>query len=51
MTLDQWRIRNDDALYAFVRRKEQPAWTYDELKDSDRLDPKEGTPTLMFIFR
>lgn len=42
MTLDQWRIHNDDIFYAFVRRKEQPAWTYDELKESDCLDPKKG---------
>ena len=50
MTLDQWRIHNDDSFYAFVRRKEQPAWTYDELKDSDLLDPKEGTPTFNVYF-
>ena len=51
MTLDQYRIHNDDIFYAFVRRKEQPAWTYDKLKDSDLLDPKKGISTFNVCFQ
>ena len=51
MTLDQYRFHNDDIFYAFVRRKEQLAWTYDELKDSDLLDQKKGISTFNVCFQ
>lgn len=43
MTIAQWNIENDDGFYAFMRRKEQPLWKFDEINDSDLLDPQKGT--------
>ena len=41
VTLEQWRIDNNDSFYAFARRKEQPSWNFPELKDH-ATDPTKG---------
>ena len=52
VTIEKWKIQNNDIFYSFIRRKEQPmTWAFDDLKDNDLLDPLKGDNVFTIIFK
>ena len=43
VTLDKWKIKNNDSFYALPRRREQPSWVFPEPLNDGIIDPTEGT--------
>ena len=42
VTVERWKIQDGDTFFAFIRRKEQPTFIFDELKENDTIDPTNG---------
>lgn len=52
VTIEKWKIQNNDIFYMFIRRREQPiTWAFDDLKDNDQLDPLKGGNLFTIIFK
>lgn len=43
VTLEKWKIKNNDSFYALPRRRKQPSWDFPEPLNDTIIDPTEGT--------